>query len=377
MGKIMLNGVDYSSPTAAGSVADAYDQANAAYNQANAAVNATVEINWRLNSGDLYIGANAEGNAFSTVIGNNAYADWFGVAVGMNVSAKQYYSTALGYNAWANASRSVALGTNAWANAADSVALGSVTSAIFNDTVALGHYAKAAADCALALGYTANAVGSHSVAIGSTTHTVGSFSVALGPNSIAAGNRSTAIGFAAQTSNSNSIQLGDPNGLSSITSKVTIITNSDERDKTDVEDVDAKSIEFLNKVRVIRYVFNGRGMYIDNEENLSESDKEKKRKYGLCAYDKAAHAAGTKKGERKRIGVLAQGVQKALEDTFGSASYANLVNDNLFDFDQSEIPEDVESQLAVNYEGFIPFLIKAVQELDEKIITLANGGNLS
>lgn len=75
------------------------------------------------------------------------------------------------------------------------------------------------------------------------------------------------------------------------------------------------------------------------------------------------------------MGVVAQEVQEALADTFGSPSYANLVNDNLFDLDPSEIPEDVESQLAVNYEGFIPFLIKAVQELDGRIHKLEDGGN--
>ena len=32
----------------------------------------------------------------------------------------------------------------------------------------------------------------------------------------------------------------------------------------------------------------------------------------------------------------------------------------------------VESELAVNYEGFIPFLIKAVQELDGRICALEN-----
>ena len=112
---------------------------------------------------------------------------------------------------------------------------------------------------------------------------------------------------------------------------------------------------------------------MDDWENLSEEEKEKKLKYGMCSYDKGAHAAGVKKGSRKRVGVSAQDVQQALQKTFGDLSYANLVNDNFFDFDPSEIPDDVENQLAVNYEGFIPFLIKAVQELDERISTLERG----
>lgn len=110
-------------------------------------------------------------------------------------------------------------------------------------------------------------------------------------------------------------------------------------------------------------------MYID-DENLPDEEREKKAKYGLCAYDKAAHARGDKKGSRIRIGVLAQQIQSALQEVYGSASYVNLVNDNLYDYPPEEIPEGVENQLAVNYEGFIPFLIKAVQELDARLMSL-------
>lgn len=331
MPKIMLNGIDYSSPTASGSAADAYNQANAAYSKANTAMNSAVSINSRLNSAYLALGGAA------TASGDNS------AALGPSSTASKDYSVAVGKYSSASGIKAIASGAYSTAIGAEAAAFGCSANASMNQATAIGRMANA------------NAV----------------YSTAIGTNASCRGNYSTSLGFAASTSNSNSIQLGDPYNLSSITSKVTIITNSDERDKTDIEDIISKSVEFLKKVRVIRYVFNGRGMYID-EENLSEEDKEKKRKFGLCAYDKASHAAGTKKGERKRIGVSAQGVQRALEETFGTASYANLVNDNLFDFTPSEIPNDVESQLAVNYEGFIPFLIKAVQELDGRICALEN-----
>lgn len=331
MPKIMLNGIDYSSPTASGSAADAYNQANAAYSKANTAMNSAVSINSRLNSAQLALGGAA------TASGDNS------AALGPSSTASKDYSVAVGKYSSASGIKAIASGAYSTAIGAEAAAFGCSANASMNQATAIGRMANA------------NAV----------------YSTAIGTNASCRGNYSTSLGFAASTSNSNSIQLGDPYNLSSITSKVTIITNSDERDKTDIEDIISKSVEFLKKVRVIRYVFNGRGMYID-EENLSEEDKEKKRKFGLCAYDKASHAAGTKKGERKRIGVSAQGVQRALEETFGTASYANLVNDNLFDFTPSEIPNDVESQLAVNYEGFIPFLIKAVQELDGRICALEN-----
>lgn len=87
----------------------------------------------------------------------------------------------------------------------------------------------------------------------------------------------------------------------------------------------------------------------------------------MCTYDKEAHAKGTKKGARMRVGVLAQDLQAAMKEVYGDDSYANLVDDNLHDFEPGTVPEDVESRLSVNYEGLIPFLIKSVQELSDRL----------
>lgn len=161
------------------------------------------------------------------------------------------------------------------------------------------------------------------------------------------------------------IQLGG-SGISSLRCKVSLTTTSDLRDKTDVSPVDDGAVEFLNHIQAIRYVWNGRTAYID-EENLTDEDRKNRAKYGMCTYDKDAHAAGTKKGTRVRVGVAAQEIQAALQKVYGDSSYANLVNDNFFDLDPADIPDGVENQLSVNYEGFIPFLIRAIQELDARL----------
>lgn len=45
--------------------------------------------------------------------------------------------------------------------------------------------------------------------------------------------------------------------------------------------------------------FDDRVNYISDEDKKGETF----RKYGMCEYDRVAHAAGTKKGERRRCGL--------------------------------------------------------------------------
>ena len=79
-----------------------------------------------------------------------------------------------------------------------------------------------------------------------------------------------------------------------------------------------------------------------------------------------SYASGEKKGERKRVGVGAQQVMDALAEVYGSSDYANIVNDNLHDVTEP-LPDGVESQLTVAYTAFVPFLIRAIQQLSERV----------
>ena len=257
-----------------------------------------------------------------------------------------------------------AIGVNSTASGDNSTALGRTANASGNYSTALGRVANASGNYSTALGQGANASGVNSTALGWASTASGDNSTALGATATASGGNSTALGRAAVCANANGMQLGNASSLSSLTCGVDLTVTSDERDKADITPIADGALDFLQKITPIQYVSNKRELYID-EENLSDEDKEKKAKYGLCAYDAEAHSAGEKKGERLRVGVSAQETQQALEDIYGTADYANLVNDNLHDFD--DIPEDVESQLAVDYAAFTPFLIKALQELAARV----------
>lgn len=310
------------------------------------------------------------------------------IAIGTNSRASgNYYSIAIGENACAlfsgnntiSGSSAIAIGTAACALSSQSIGIGS------------GAYVSVNSNCSITIGRTTAptygifsnspnsiVIGTNSVIRGNSPNSIvigtkssisinSLSSIAIGDNANVQASFSIAIGHNATTSNANSIQLGDNANLSSITAKVELTVTSDERDKIDIKPIDYGAIKFLNKIEPITYHSNQRILYIDNDENLSEEDKENKSKYGICNYNRKEHAKGTKKGSRLRVGVSAQGVQKALEEAYGTSSYANLVNDNLFDFNKDEIPEGIESQLAVNYPGFVPFLIKAVQELSQRL----------
>lgn len=341
-----------------------------------------IAIGLKTNSGtsSIAIGSFTNSHNNSIIIGSgstkgqNQYC--IGYMQGTSSSASYSNSIAIGKNVCNSANDSICIGFNS-GTGSSSISIGKNIKISSMGSVAIGHNAMCGVEGggisgslsydSIAIGYNSNTGGNGTIAIGYGSTTFAYRGIAIGASTNAAANYSVALGSGAVTTNANSIQLGDAVNLSSITSKVELTVTSDERDKINIEPIDYGAIDFINQIEPITYLSNQRILYIDNDENLSEKDKENKYKYGLCNYNKKEHQSGTRKGSRKRVGVSAQQVQKALQNVYGSSSYANLVNDNLFDYDQSEIPEGVESQLAVNYPGFVPFLIKAIQELSQRL----------
>ena len=201
------------------------------------------------------------------------------------------------------------------------------------------------------LGYMTTVVADNGIAIGGSANAVAANSVAIGSN--------------VKSTSANEFRLGNANHTLYATKALS--TGSDERDKIDFAAI-KNGLDFINKVEPIQYVRNLRENYIETE-SLSEEEKELFDKYGLTknSYNREEYEKGTKKGDRKRVGVKAKQVQEALEEVYGTADYADIVMDNLFDRRLTEeIPEIVENQLSVSYSNFIPFLISAIQELDKK-----------
>lgn len=299
------------------------------------------------------VGSASHAGLNSVALGHNAHASGCAVAVGFFAETADY--------------RSVAVGPYAKALSGAGTSVGYDSNAVSNG-VALGCAANAASPYGTAVGPSARCAAWNGIALGSGTVANGpEGSIAIGYHAACSGCMSMAIGPNATEIDGNAIRLGQ-SGLSGLYCAVSLSVTSDIRDKAEVEPLADGAVALLEEITPIRYVRNARTFYVDRDsEDFPEEEKEKFFRFGLCEYDRAAHTAGTKKGERKRIGVSAQEVLAALEQVYGDASYANLVNDNFHDLDPETIPDGVENQLTVSYEGFVPILIKAVQELSARI----------
>lgn len=259
---------------------------------------------------------------------------------------------------------SIALGYSSKAESDYSMAFGDAASASFEHSIALGHGASAVGSSSTALGNDAKAENTSSTAIGHGADASGLISTALGVGAYALSTSSTALGRGARvpSTNSNTMQLGN-DSLSALRCKVNLTVTSDKRDKTDIEDI-TDALAFIERLNPVTFVSNDREEYISDEDKNGETF----RTYGMCEYDRASHAAGTKKGERRRCGLLAQEVVEAMQSVYGTDNYANVVNDNFHDL--TEKPSDVENKYTLAYANLVPFLIGAIKELNAKIKTL-------
>ena len=238
------------------------------------------------------------------------------------------------------------------------------------NSTALGKDASAAGTYSTALGRRASAGMTSSTALGNGASASGTSSTALGNGAYASGQYSTALGYGAKAamSDSNVMQLGGTT-LSALRCPVNLTVTSDERDKADINNI-TNALPFIDKLNPVTFVSNDRVNYISEEDKQSENY----RKYGMCDYDRVAHAAGTKKGERRRCGLLAQEVVAAMQEVYGTDNYANIVNDNFHDL--QEKPTDVENRYTLAYANLVPFLIGAIKELNAKIKILEDKNNV-
>jgi hypothetical protein len=234
-----------------------------------------------------------------------------------------------------------------------------VSSASTSQLLAIGHSVASNASGALA-GYQNVFIGYN---IASTANLAGAFqNTALGGSAMTAlstGDQNTCIGNRAGdaiTTGSNNVLIGYDSGSDALTTvstgsnnivlgnnstavaevKVDWTVGSDERDKTDIENLPNNAgLNFVNQLRPVTYVW-------DNRSNYYKPTDEK--------YGERDHS---KKSTTKQVGFIAQEV-KAIEESIGWTE-DHIVNTSN------------EQSYKLTYSQVIPMLTKAVQELSAKV----------
>lgn len=190
-------------------------------------------------------------------------------------------------------------------------------------------------------------------------------SIAIGNNAAARVSKSVSIGYNAGTSAPTNMATTNINCKGRGSSKITmgvgdtaLIYNngtagwsaaSDIRDKADIMRIE-NGLEFINNLNPVTFVYNRREEYCENPLDIS-------------TFNSGSHDKGELKGERRHSGFIAQEVYQTLKDIYKNDNYAAIIDYNFYD---GNIEDEFE-RYSIQITAIIPFLVKANQELSEKI----------
>jgi len=336
--------------TALGRCANANAYAVAVGDAVNASTNAVA------------VGRNANANDSAVAVGYNANANTYAVAVGYNANANTC-SVAVGYAARAN-SYAVAVGNNANANCY---------------AVAVGDAANA--NCyAVAVGGSANA-NRYAVAVGGSAN-ANRYAVAVGYSANATSAQctielraTTSTAYYCNTANYVVIHTGTTLTWNGLTSSWSI--SSDRRDKFDIRPI-ANAVALIRDLRPVSFRWNQRSLYrYDNARNpdhgIYRSD-----------YDYNRQQTGEKAAPTRSLGFIAQELEEALEKHTGDKQYGGITSNSFvpdphmtdeekanFNAKVAKLEADgVESELSATMGEFMPIVVQAIKELDERVTAL-------
>jgi hypothetical protein len=161
---------------------------------------------------------------------------------------------------------------------------------------------------------------------------------------ISSGTVNTCIGWGAGrtgspfqvTTQSGRVVIGNDNVTNAYV-RVAWTVTSDGRDKTDIEDIEY-GLDFINKIRPVKYKWNNRSSYKNEDGIIDES---------IPPF--------SRKEDKIRLGFIAQEVIQ-VENEFGNE------NENLLVADAEQ-----EDSLKITETHMIPVLVKAIQELKAEL----------
>ncbi len=202
-----------------------------------------------------------------------------------------------------------------------------------DSSVGIGFQANIAQMNAVGIGRNVDVDNANAVAIGAKTIIQGDQGIAIGSGAQVTAANSIAIGFGANVSTSNEVYIGN-SSITSIGGSVNWTALSDGRFKTNLKE-DVPGLDFIRNLRPVTYNYDPNKMVsFRNESGNLDGDAKRNTRY---------------------TGFIAQEVEAtALE--LG------------FDFSGVDAPENTETGMyGIRYAEFVVPLVKAVQELEEKV----------
>ena len=197
-----------------------------------------------------------------------------------------------------------------------------------------------------------NTVGDFNTASGQNSlrsNTTGSSNTALGNNAFSTGaayQNSTALGANTVITNSNQVRLGN-NAVISIGGQVGWTTLSDARFKTE-NTQKVPGIDFIKKLRPVTYYVNHNAMN---------------------TYSDAAKGSGQSSDDRASLGKNTYNPTylKTLESGFMAQEVEKAAKELGYEFNGVDAPKNEKDYYGLRYSQFVVPLVKAVQELNEKL----------
>ncbi|MCB0524887.1 MAG: tail fiber domain-containing protein, partial [Saprospiraceae bacterium] len=204
-----------------------------------------------------------------------------------------------------------------------------------NDVIAVGYDADGDATNAIAIGNKSFVDNNYSIAIGQNATATQAESIAIGAETNVTGSNAVAIGYQAVCPGHNEVHFGN-SAVTSIGGSVNWTATSDGRFKKDVRE-DVPGLDFINRLHPVTYNFDSRKLH-EYQQGCTES----------------LETAFQQKENTRYTGFIAQEVEEA-------AKASN------YDFSGVDTPASKNDVYGLRYAEFSVPMVKAVQELDEKV----------
>lgn len=194
----------------------------------------------------------------------------------------------------------------------------------------------------------------NTISIGRNASSTANSAITIGYGSSCSGGFSTALGYNSVVTASNEMRLGNSSTTVKLGNGTTV--TSDKRDKIDISENEL-GLDFINSLKTVKWHDNNRDKYFKKEFDKETSTEHVIIENGVPVIIQDEYESGSRKGTRWHRGLVAQDVLELIDSKNFSAVKDTTVNNK---------DKHIE-ELTLDYNQFIAPMIKAIQEMSEKV----------